>query len=383
MFVIDSLSAGGTERSITDLLMLFQSRNVEALVVALRQCGPEGFDDEVRGGGIELLFAPSGSALKKILWLSRLIKQRKPDLIHTMLAKADMVGRLASFNTVPVLCSLVNLPYNPEKFKEKCLPRRKVRLWQILDIITSRFLVTRFHAVSESVKDGAVRRLFVPGRKIAVVGRGRSEQALGEPSEERKAEARRVLGLGEDEIVLSNVGRCDYQKGQRYLLEAMKTLGPNGGRLHLLIAGKDGTASRELDALAAEPGFDKRVTFLGHRRDVQTILAASDVFVFPSLYEGMPGALIEAMALGLPIIASDIGPVREVVEEGKNALLFPIKSSGALGDAIERLAINPAMRESFGKRSREIFLERFRLPSSADGMVRLYQDVIEGAKALE
>ena len=107
-----------------------------------------------------------------------------------------------------------------------------------------------------------------------------------------------------------------YAKGQRYLLEAMEILVPTRPRLVLLVAGRLGDMSRELERLRDRPGLRGQVHLLGHPDDVPEILAAADLFVFPSLYEGLPGAVIEAMALGLPVIASRIEPVREIVEEG-------------------------------------------------------------------
>lgn len=381
MVVIDSLWAGGTERSLADLLTCYPSRNIQPIVVALRRCGSVGFEEEVIDSGIEVLFAPKPSFFTQTRWLRKIISKRKPDLIHTMLARADMIGRVAAWNTgIPVLCSLVTIPYDEQRLKEKQLSRWKVRLWQLLDISTSNFLVTHFHAVSESVKRGAVKRLMLPDGKITVVKRGRDERKIGPPSYERKKEARRALGLNQEDFVLCNVGRLDYQKGQRYLLEAMSMLVARWDRLRLLVAGRSGNVSPELEALIESRGLNSRVMFLGHRNDVETVIASSDIFVFPSLFEGLPGAVIEAMALGLPVIASDIGPVREVVEEGKNALLVPIRSSLALGAAIERLILEPDLREMLGKRSREIFLERFRLPASADSMVNLYRNVVESAK---
>jgi glycosyltransferase involved in cell wall biosynthesis len=381
MLIIDGLWVGGTERSLAELLKCYRSRNVKPVVAALRRCGSEGVEEEVLKSGVEVLFAPCGSLFGQISWLRRLIRDQKPDLVHTMLAKADMLGRTAACRTgVPLLCSLVVVPYDEQRLKEKHMKSWKAKVWRLLDTLTSSFLVTHFHAVSESVKQGAVGSLGLPREKITVVRRGRDDEKMVPPSNERRLQARRILGLNQEDIVLSNVGRCDYQKGQRYLLEAAGMLAPRWDRLRVFIAGRTGNASAELESLIRSGGLTGRVTLLGHQREIETLLAATDIFVFPSLYEGLPGALIEAMALGLPVIASDIGPVREVVEEGENALLVPIRSSAALSESIERLILNPDLREAMGKNSRNIFLERFRLSTSADNMVSLYRNVVESAK---
>jgi glycosyltransferase involved in cell wall biosynthesis len=118
------------------------------------------------------------------------------------------------------------------------------------------------------------------------------------------------------------------------------------------------------------------VEFLGHRSDVPDILAAGDVFVFPSLYEGLGGALIEAMALGLPIVASDIPAIQEVVEKDRNALLVPPTATEELGHSIARLLDELPLARSFAKRSVMLFQERFTLEKSVSRMIELYARIV-------
>ena len=118
---------------------------------------------------------------------------------------------------------------------------------------------------------------------------------------------------------------------------------------------------------------EARVRFLGHRSDVPELLAAADLFVFPSLFEGLPGAVIEAMALALPVVAADIPAVREVVEPGGSAVLVPTRDSAALAEALGSLLEDAERRESFGRRGREIFEERFTLAQSAEKMISFYR----------
>ena len=146
-------------------------------------------------------------------------------------------------------------------------------------------------------------------------------------------------------------------------------------KLVLLIAGRSGHLTAELERLRSQNGLNGAVRFLGHRTDVPEILAAADLFVFPSLYEGMPGAVIEAMALGLPIVATNIAPVREIVEEGRNALLTKPASAAELATAIEMLLEDGQKATAFGTRSREIFEKRYTLDQSVARMIELYHRV--------
>jgi glycosyltransferase involved in cell wall biosynthesis len=225
------------------------------------------------------------------------------------------------------------------------------------------------------VKEAAVADLGIPPERITVIERGRDPERLGRPSPARRARARRAVGLRDGEVLLLNVGRQEFQKGQEHLLEAFAALAERRPRLRLLVAGRKGHATPRLEAAVRRLGLDGAVRFLGHREDVPELLAAADVFVFPSLYEGLGGALIEAMALGLPIVASDLPAIREVVEEGRNAILVPPASPSELAQAIDSLVDDPSRRAAMGARSREIFEERFTLERSVERMVELYRRV--------
>jgi glycosyltransferase involved in cell wall biosynthesis len=124
--------------------------------------------------------------------------------------------------------------------------------------------------------------------------------------------------------------------------------------------------------LPACPRTAERVQLLAHRPDVAEVLAAADMFVFPSLFEGMPGAVIEAMASGLPIAASDIEPVREVVDIGANAMLVAPLDTSALAAVVRSLLDDRSRMHDIGRRSREIFEERFTIERSVEGFIDLH-----------
>jgi glycosyltransferase involved in cell wall biosynthesis len=187
------------------------------------------------------------------------------------------------------------------------------------------------------------------------------------------------LGLKPEDEVLINVGRREYQKGQRFLLEAMARLCSDRPRVVLLVAGRDGQASKELDEQRVRLGLHDRVRFLGHREDLPDLLCASDLFVFPSLFEGLGGALIEAMALELPVVAADIDAVREVADSGRSASLVPPGSSLSLAEAIRDLLNDRSKARAFGTRGREVYLSRFTLDRCVERMTDLYCRVAAAA----
>ncbi len=257
------------------------------------------------------------------------------------------------------------------------MSRVAVGVVRTLDRSSARHLTTHFHAITHAVKRWAVASLHVPAERITVVERGRDPRRLGEPSQARRAAARERLEVPDDADVLLAVGRQEFQKGHRYLLEAMVRVLRVRPTAILLLAGRPGAETAHLRAMAEQPALRSSVRFLGHRDDLPEVLAACDLFVFPSLWEGLGGAVIEAMALGVPIVTSDLEPVREVVEGGRCAVLTPTRSATALASAIGSLLDDPVRARNLGERGREIFLDRFTLQRSTERMVELFRTVAD------
>jgi len=372
--VIDGLWIGGSERSLAEVLPHLRRAGIEPIVVVLRRC-QEGVEREVLAEGFDVRPLPQGGWLARISALRRMIRAERPALIHTSLWKANQTARLAAVGLgVPVLTSLVNIPHDPaRRAAESHLKTWRVALVRAFDRFTSRFLTDHFHAVSRAARDAAISNLGVKTTRITVVERGRDLGRLGRPSPERRRRAREALGLADDVEAVINVGRIEPTKGQRFLLEAIAELRARRPRLELLIAGRPGLASAELDDLRASLGLDDAVHFLGHRDDVPELLAAADIFVLPSISEGFPGVVLEAMALGLPVVASALPSVHEIVEPEASARWVEPGSARELARVIGDLLDDPELRQRFGERGRQIFEERFTLEKSARRMVELYR----------
>lgn len=377
LYAIESLGGGGTERSLAELLPRLAAAGVEPMVVCLATGGE--IAEVLEAAGIPVQVLASTGWPGRIAGMRRAIARARPDLVHTALFRTDVLGRLgAAGRRVPVLGSLVSTPYAPVRFRDPSLDPRRLRLVRLADQVTARLLCDHFQAVSESAKRAAVRDLGVRPERITVVPRGRDPERLGRPSEERRRRARAALGLAERDEVIVNVGRHEYAKGQLDLVAAVSALAAERPALRLLIAGREGALSGELRAAVETAGLGDRVRLLGHRNDLPEILAAADLFAFPSLYEGLPGAVIEAMALGLPVIGSDIGPVREVVDAGGSAELVPTASPRRLAAAIDGMLTDRRRAAALGRRGREIFEERFTLERSVQKTLDLYRRLAAG-----
>jgi glycosyltransferase involved in cell wall biosynthesis len=327
--------------------------------------------------GFDIRILKERGLLRQIIALRRIIRAERPDLVRTVLFNADVAGRFAAVGMrTPVLSCLVNTDYVTVRLGDRNVNRLRFAVARRLDGWTARHLTAHVHANSEAVKAAAIRDLKLASETITVILHARDADRLGQPTPERRERARARLGLRDDQYVLVNVGRQDYQKGQRYLLEALASLTRDHPNIVLLVAGRAGDVSADLLQLVRGMNLERHVRLLGHREDVPDILAASDLFVFPSLYEGLPGAVIEAMALALPIVASDIEPVRELVEEGRNALLVRAGAPDQLAAAIERMLADPQAACHFGRHGRFIFEERFTLGASIAREAELYHSVV-------
>jgi glycosyltransferase involved in cell wall biosynthesis len=297
----------------------------------------------------------------------------RPALVHTMLFEADIAGRLAASGTgIPVLSSVVNVAYDPVRFRDPHVRRMRLRAARSIDRWTARRLTEHFHAVTETVKESAVTVLRIPPDRVTVIRRGRDPATLGEPGPDRRRRVRGRLGISDDAVVVTAVGRNEYAKGHQDLFESVAPLLREHPRLLVLVVGRAGTHTARLEERHRSLGLGNRVRLLGHRPDVPDLLAASDVFAFPSLYEGFGGSALEAMALGLPVICSDLPALRELVEPDRTALIVPPSSPAPLRAALQRLLADAELRRRLGDRGRRVFLERFTLARSVEGMAALY-----------
>jgi glycosyltransferase involved in cell wall biosynthesis len=296
-------------------------------------------------------------------------------VLHTTLFEADLWGRTAgTLARVPVVSSLVNVAYTEAQRRDPRLRPWKVRGAQLADALTARRVV-RFHAITRHVADEMARTLRLDRSRIDVVPRGRDPERLGRRTPERRARARRALGVDADTPVVFAAARQEYQKGLDVLLEAFGDVRARAPRARLFVAGRAGNQSAELEAIAGRDGLRDAVTLLGARPDVEELLCAADVFVMPSRWEGLGSVVIEAMALEAPVVASDLGPVREVV--GDDARLVPVEAPRELASAIADALADPEGSAAMAARAYARFAERFTIDRVADAMVAFYRRALD------
>ena len=379
LYLIDSLAVGGAERSLASMAPYLVAAGVRLDVAYLR--ARPGVHDALREGGATLfpLEGPGGrvGGLRRVY---RVIRERRPDLVHTTLFEADLLGRMAGrLARVPVVSSLVSEGYGSEHVSEPGLRRWKVRAAQAADAATARSVV-RFHVPAEHVADSMARHLHVPRDRFDVVPRGRDPDLLGRRSVRRRGAVRSRLVIGRDVPLVVAVARQEHAKGLDVLLDAFASVMAERPGARLLVAGAEGNATTFLRERVAAGGLDGTALLLGAREDVPDLLCAADVFVLPSRREGLPGVLLEAMALEAPAVASNLPAVREVFEGRDIGLLVPVGDAPGLAAAILATLADAEEASARAERGRVRFLERFTAERAARGMLEMYERVLASGR---
>lgn len=291
--------------------------------------------------------------------LIRLLRRRRFTVVHVHTPVAGLIGRIAArIAGVPVIVYTAHGFYFHEGMKGVV---RK------LFVLLERFggmLSDLIFVQSEEDWNEALRERVAPGRKLVHIGNGVDPSLFGPEiySVERK-NLRRELDIG-DGPVLGFVGRIVREKGAIEFVRAaasVKALYPSA---RFVMVGAPLESDRddcwgEVNRLRVELGLGSDLVLAGYRKDVPVILTLFDAFVFPSYREGMPRALLEAMATGLPVVATDIRGCREEVVDGVTGLLVPPRSHEAISEALKRLLGSPDTLAAMGRAARKRVLERF------------------------
>jgi glycosyltransferase involved in cell wall biosynthesis len=222
-------------------------------------------------------------------------------------------------------------------------------------------VVGRYIAVSDAVAGDIEQHLHVPRRRICVVRNGIPVEA----------EVPEVRESGNGRATVVTLARLDLQKGLTHLLHAAVLL-PD---VDFVIAG-DGPERANLEAEARALGVADRIAFVGFQADTRAFLARGDVFVLPSLLEGLPLAVLEALAAARPVVATAVGGTPEVVRDRETGLLVPPADSRALADAIRELLGNPALADQLGRQGRDLVRREFSSAATARAVIRIYDDLL-------
>ncbi|MGA1823663.1 MAG: glycosyltransferase family 4 protein [bacterium] len=287
--------------------------------------------------------------LRAFIWLYFTIRRCAPCIVHTHTSKAGILGRWAAFfNHVPFIC---HTPHGHIFFGY--FNPLKLFLFMWVERVTS-LITHRIICLTQGEKKDIIRLRIAPESKIFVCPSGIDIEALKRKiSPTLSAQWRRRLGISKKDILIGTVGRLVKIKGHIFLLKAFHGLLATNPDILLCFLGS-GPLDNELMSKAKEWGINDRVRFIPWQPDPRPLLSLLDIFVFPSLNEGMGRALVEAMAMKKPAIATRISGIPDLVHDGINGLLVPPAESRALGEAILWMLERPDDRQRMGRAGERI-----------------------------
>ena len=355
-----TFAVGGAEEMVLNLVRHLPS-HFEPVVCCINEAGPIG--EEIRKTGTPVTVLGLTPGLRHpwhVGGIRRYLRDVKPAIVHTFLLTASLYGRLAALlERVPIVIGTeVNI------YERK---RRHHRLAErLLMARTSRVIVS-----ANSVRDFYAKQIHADPGKIDVVYNAVDWKSI-QPTRSRE-DMRAALGIGANTKLAGVIARLTEQKGHRYLFRAMAT--PALADLHLMVVG-DGDLRTVLKEDAQALAIGSRVHFLGARRDLGDLLAAMDVFVMPSLWEGLPLSMILAMGAGLPVVATAVAGIPEVAENGKTGWLVPAGSIIGLSQALSGVFTDPVHAAAVGRAAREFVLPRFGIDSYVNAVAGLYDRLL-------
>jgi glycosyltransferase involved in cell wall biosynthesis len=356
-----SMGMGGADQQILTLARAMRARNHEVRIVALAPLGQMGL--EAQGEGIpteSLELRRSIADIPRILRLVRLIRAWRPHVVHSHMVHANLLARvLRPLARVPALVSTIHSINDGGRFR--------MAAYRLTSGVVDRVTIISRLAAERYVAIGAV-----PARLLEILPNAVDTDRF-RPIPEARAAIRRELRLG-DEFVWLAVGRFEEAKDYPTMIAAFARLAADRPTSRLLLVGK-GSLRPEVEQLVRAAGLDERVRFLGVRRDVPELMSAADGYLLSSAWEGMPVVLLEAAAVGLPIVATRVGGVAEVVEDGTTGFLVPPGDPAALAEAMDRIeTLAPEARVAMGTCGRALVEEQYGTSRVMEMWDRLYSE---------
>ena len=377
MNVIDTLHGGGAETSIVETIPMLAGRDIETSIVTLFD-DDGALDGRLSELGVNRIKLTRHGLRAQIPELRHLVRSQRPDVIHTSLVNANFLGRIAAWNMpTPVVTSWVSCDYGPEHRATSPYGSIGVRSAHLADLLTARS-TDHFHAISEHVARVMSRRLRIPRKRIYVVYRGRDSARLGTFTKDRRLTVRSSLSIAHDAPVVLSAARLDREKGVDTTFAAFRLLRERIPNAVLLVAGRPGNVSPDAEAIVDRtPG----IRLLGHRADVPDLMCAADVLAFPSRREGLGGTLLEAMALRLAIVASNVGAIPEAIGD-VGWPLVPPDDAPALADGLASVLLDNHVNEGKRIAGERRFHTVFTADAAAAGMAGLYRCAVDGGKRI-
>ena len=366
MHVLHSFDVGGLENGVVNLINHMPAERFRHAVVALSHCAP-GFCRRVLRADVEFisLHKPPGHGIKLYPRAFSLFRRMRPAIVHTRnLAALELA--------VPALFAGVPARVHGEHGWDTADPGGTLRKYQLLRRAYSPF-VSRYVALSGQIEAYLVNRVGIAPGRVERICNGVDTLRFS-PASARQP----IAGIPFNDpavVIVGTVGRLQTVKDQLNLVRAValaRGQGEAGARLRLVIAG-EGPQRTEVEAEIRATGIGDITWLAGERSDVPDVMRAFDVFALPSQAEGISNTILEAMASGLPVVATDVGGNAELVADGETGLLVPAQSPQHMADALLRYTSDVALRQNHGAAGRQRVESNFSIDNMVARYTRLYE----------
>jgi len=378
LHVITRLVRGGAPRVVLGLSTGLAARGHEVHIATGTETGSEGsLLEEAEATGLpihrvpELVRDPRPLADLEALWrLRAIVRAGRFDVVHTHTSKAGALGRLAALGRAAIVHSPHGHIFDPTA-RIPGVSGHPLRIAvfyaveRLAALVTDRIVTLTELERAEFVSLGIAR----PARCEAIHDAVDPDRVRA--LAEAHATTRAAFGMAEGAPLVVSVGRLASEKGHSHLLDALAGL----DGVQLLLVG-DGPERAALETHARALGLDRRVRFLGVREDAMAILALADACALPSLYEGFGMVVLEAMSLGVPVVASRAGGLPEVIRDGETGLLVPPADAPALAAALRSVVLDRALARRISEKAREAVRQQFDLSRMIDRVESLYHCVL-------
>ncbi|MEW6269388.1 MAG: glycosyltransferase [Thermodesulfobacteriota bacterium] len=361
LFVIDELDIGGTEQQILEIVRRIDRDRFDPYVCCFRH-GRKA--QEIEALGVPVLHEPKRLKADPglVLRLANLMRRERFDIVQTYLWTANTWARVAAH--LAGVRWLVASERNVDIWEEAY----KRLIGRLLARSTDRII-----ANSEAVREYLLGRGGLAPDKVVTIYNGVDFDRFRTPCDPRAR--RRELGIGDDVVLAGCVARVEPAKDHATLLQALALIGSRVPKLHLAIVG-DGSEQARMQRMARELGIGDRVHFTGFRTDAAEWLQTVDISVLSSVKEGLSNTVLESMAAGKPVVATDVGGNAEVVVESETGFLVPPRRPAELGAALARLASSRELTATMGAAGRRRADGVFSVRSMVERTERLYLDLV-------
>lgn len=363
--VLDSLNRGGAERQAVYATGEL-ARNGYDVELIYYNVASFTYDASILPPSNVVRLAKEGKQLRFLWMLQRYFRKRRFDVVHGWMSVpgiyVGLAGRLAG---IPVVFAGMRCEYDGTGMVQRA--HRFVNN-----------LVTGWIVNSKATVPSMVKGVGADPAKVHVVYNGIDAAAFS--SKLSKPDAKAKLGVSPEAPTVSIIGRLRAQKNHPLFIEmAALTVKRVPNARFLVVGDGDGDEQQQLETQADRLGVCGQILFLGSRSDVPDILAATDVVMLTSHYEGVSNSLLEAMAVGLPVVSTAYAGVEELITDGHDGLIAPMGDAPALAAQVSRLLLDSGLRKSMGERGRETIRERFSMPAMGKNLYAVYRSAFEAA----